>query len=156
MWNDGHYLLATYCPTLLPRCGKWFETASETYSTMRVNLAAQALSLSVAAVLKAFSPPKTAGTAKFWKNSGLLLWLLECTQYTGASEEEKTFPGPIHIHNRSEIWLAGRWIPNIPERVEAEYPGPTRQFYWKCQRQNVPILANIWRDADNNPLCCWS
>ena len=93
---------------------------------------------------------------RFWKNSGLLLWLLECTQYTGASEEEETFPGPIHIHNRSEIWLAGRWIPNIPERVEAEYPGPTRQFYWKCQRQNVPILANIWRDADNNPLCCWS
>ena len=34
------------------------------YSVMRVNLAAQVLSASVAAVLKAFGPPETAATAK--------------------------------------------------------------------------------------------
>ena len=35
------------------------------YSVMRVNLAAQVLSSTMANVLKAFGPPDTAGTAKF-------------------------------------------------------------------------------------------
>lgn len=35
------------------------------YSKMRVNLAAQVLSASVASVLKAFGPPEASATAKF-------------------------------------------------------------------------------------------
>ena len=74
MWNDGHYLLWQHIVQLfyqdvenglklLPRL-TFDHIKLTSYSTMRVNLAAQVLSTSVAAVLKAFSPPETAGTAK--------------------------------------------------------------------------------------------
>ena len=41
------------------------------YSVMRVNLAAQALSSTVAKVLRSFGPPEVAGTTKLWK------WLMD-------------------------------------------------------------------------------
>lgn len=74
MWNDGHYLLWQHIAQLfyqdvenglklLPRLT--FDHTS--YSTVRVNVAAQVMSVSVAAVLKAFSPPEIAGTAKLCK-----------------------------------------------------------------------------------------
>ena len=74
MWNDGQYLLWQHITEifyqdvdnglkLLPRLS--YEHVNLTpYSVMRVNLAAQVLSASVAAVLKKFGPPETAATAK--------------------------------------------------------------------------------------------
>ncbi|KXJ07724.1 DNA transposase THAP9 [Exaiptasia diaphana] len=74
MWNDGLYVLWEHIASmfyqdvenslkLLPRLT--FEHINLTaYSVMRVNLAAQVLSASVANVLKAFGPPEAAATAK--------------------------------------------------------------------------------------------
>jgi len=74
MWNGGHYLLWQHIVQLfyqdlenglklVPRL-TFDHIKLTSYSTMRVNLAAQVLSASVAAVLKEFSAPDTAGTAK--------------------------------------------------------------------------------------------
>lgn len=75
MWNDGHYLWQHFAQLfyhvenglkLLPRL-TFDHIKLTSYSTMRVNLAAQVLRASVAAVLKAFNPPETANTAKLCK-----------------------------------------------------------------------------------------
>ena len=77
MWNDGQYLLWQHITEifyqevanglkLLPRLS--YEHVNLTpYSVMRVNLAAQVLSASFAAVLQTFGPPETAATAKLCK-----------------------------------------------------------------------------------------
>ena len=74
MWNDGQYILWQHITEifyqdmdsglkLLPKL-TYEHVNLNAYSVMRVNLAAQVLSASVAAVLKAFGPPETAATAK--------------------------------------------------------------------------------------------
>ncbi|XP_068737221.1 uncharacterized protein [Montipora capricornis] len=74
MWNAGQYILWNHITEmffqdldnglkLLPRLT--YEHINLTsYSVMRVNLAAQVLSESMAAVLKTFGPPEAAGTAR--------------------------------------------------------------------------------------------
>ena len=75
MWNDGMSIIWEHiCQLyyqdidnglkLLPRLTNDHVHLSS-YGVMRVNLAAQVLSASVAAVLKEFGPPEAAGTAKF-------------------------------------------------------------------------------------------
>lgn len=74
MWNDGKYVLWQHITALyyedvdnglklLPRL-TYEHINLNAYSVMRVNLAAQVLSLSVANVLKAFGPPGASATAK--------------------------------------------------------------------------------------------
>ena len=74
MWNDDQYILWSHITQLfyqdvenglklLPRI-TYDHIKLNSYSTMRVNLAAQVLSASVAAVLRAFGTPDTQGTAK--------------------------------------------------------------------------------------------
>ena len=74
MWNNGLYVLWQHITSmvyedfdsglkLLPRLT--YEHVNLTaYSVMRVNLAAQVLSSTVATVLRSFGPPEAAGTAK--------------------------------------------------------------------------------------------
>ncbi|XP_022786485.1 uncharacterized protein LOC111326694 isoform X2 [Stylophora pistillata] len=75
MWNDGHCILWQHFiqlfhqdldngPKLLPRL-TYDHIKLSAYSTMRVNLAVQILSVSVANVLKSFGPPDTIATSKF-------------------------------------------------------------------------------------------
>lgn len=74
MWNDGNYVLWQHITALyyedvdnglklLPRL-TYEHINLNAYSVMRVNLAAQVLSASVASVLKAFGPPEASATAK--------------------------------------------------------------------------------------------
>lgn len=74
MWNDGHYILWQHFIQLfhqdldnglklLPRL-TYDHIKLSAYSTMRVNLAVQILSASVANVLKSFGPPDTIATSK--------------------------------------------------------------------------------------------
>ena len=74
MWNDGLYVLWQHITSivyedfdnglkLLPKI-TYEHVNLNAYSVMRVNLAAQVLSSTMAAVLKAFGPPEAAGTAK--------------------------------------------------------------------------------------------
>lgn len=74
MWNDGTYILWQHIASmvyqdmdsalkLLPRL-TYEHINLNAYSKMRVNLAAQILSSSVSAVLKAFGPPEARATAK--------------------------------------------------------------------------------------------
>ena len=53
---------------------------------MRVDLAAQVLSASVAAVLKAFSPPETAGTAKLCE---MMDSLIDCLNVRRTQEHRR-------------------------------------------------------------------
>ena len=74
MWNNGHYILWEHITSmfyqdgdnalkLLPRL-TYEHIQLNAYSVMRLNLAAQVLSASVASVLKAFGPPEAAATAQ--------------------------------------------------------------------------------------------
>ena len=74
MWNDGHYVLWQHIVQLfyqdvenglklMPRL-TYDHIKLNSYSTMRVSLAAQILSSTVAAVLKSFGPPDATGTSK--------------------------------------------------------------------------------------------
>lgn len=74
MWNDGNYILWQHIREmffqdvdnrlkLLPRL-TYDHINLNAYSVMRVNLAAQVLSASVASVLKTFGPPVAEGTAR--------------------------------------------------------------------------------------------
>ena len=71
---------------------------------MRVNLAAQVLSASVAAVLRSFSPPDTAGTAKLCE---MVDSLFDCLNVRSTSEHQrksKPFLAPYSsLHD--ERWL---------------------------------------------------
>lgn len=74
VWNNGLYVLWQHITSmvyedfdsglkLLPR--RTYEHVNLTaYSVMRVNLAAQVLSSTVATVLRSFGPPEAAGTTK--------------------------------------------------------------------------------------------
>ena len=74
LWNDGKYVLWQHITALyyedidnglklLPRL-TYEHINLNAYSVMRVNLAAQVLSASVASVLKTFGPPEASATAK--------------------------------------------------------------------------------------------
>lgn len=74
MWNNGDYILWQHISQLfyqdidsglklLPKL-TYDHIHLSSYSVMRVNLAAQVLSASVAAVLKEFGPPEAVETAK--------------------------------------------------------------------------------------------
>ena len=77
MWNDGHHILWQHITQmffqdldnglkLLPKLTSEHINLNS-YSVMRVNLAAQVLSASMAAVLETFGPPEAAATAKLCK-----------------------------------------------------------------------------------------
>lgn len=75
MWNDGSFILWQHITQIfyqdtdnglkLPPKLTYDHINLNSYSIMRVNLAAQVLSASVATVLKSFGPPEAAATSKF-------------------------------------------------------------------------------------------
>jgi len=104
MWNGGHYLLWQHIVQLfyqdlenglklVPRL-TFDHIKLTSYSTMRVNLAAQVLSASVAAVLKEFSTPDTAGTAKLCEMVESFFDCLNVRSTQGHQRKRKPFLAP--------------------------------------------------------------
>ena len=86
MWNNGLFILWQHIAQLfyqdvenglklLPKL-TYDHINVTSFSAMRVNLAAQVLSASVAAVLRSFSPPDTAGTAQLCEMVDSLIVLM--------------------------------------------------------------------------------
>ena len=78
---------------LLPRITADFIKLN-TYSTMRVNLAAQVLSSSVSAVLTRFGTPDTAGTSKLCKMVDSFFDYLNVRCIHEHERKKKTFLAP--------------------------------------------------------------
>ena len=69
------------------------------YSVMRVNLAAQVLSASVAAVLKEFGPPEAVATAKLCKMMDAFFDCLNVHSTTEYQKKRKLFLAPYRSDN---------------------------------------------------------
>ena len=96
MWNNGHYILWSHIAQmfyqdidnglkLLPRL-TYDHINLKSYSVMRVNLAAQVLSSSVAAVLKSFGPAEEAETAKLCE---MIHGFFDCLNVRSTSEHQR-------------------------------------------------------------------
>ena len=96
MWNDGLFILWQHITQLfhqdidnglklLPKL-TYEHINLNSYSIMRVNLAAQVLSATVAAVLQSFGPPEAAATAKFCK---MVDGFFDCLNVRSTKEHER-------------------------------------------------------------------
>lgn len=96
MWNDGMYLLWQHIAQLfyqdidnglklLPKL-TYEHINLNSYSVMRVNLAAQVLSASVASVLQSFGQPESHGTAKLCK---MVDKFFDCLNVRSLSEHQR-------------------------------------------------------------------
>lgn len=104
MWNDGSFILWQHIAQLyyqdidsglklLPKL-TYDHINLSSYSIMRVNLAAQVLSSSVAAVLKSFGPPEAAGTAKLCEMVDGFFDCLNVRSTTEHQRKRKPFLAP--------------------------------------------------------------
>lgn len=86
------------------------------YSVMRVNLAAQVLSASVAAVLKAYGPPEAAGTAQF---ALMMDKFFDCLNVRSTSEHKtkrKPYLAPYTSpYDERFSWLEVEFLPFFEE-----------------------------------------
>lgn len=116
MWNGGLYVLWQHIAQLyyqdaenglklLPKI-TYEHIKLSSYSVMRVNLAAQILSATVAAVLKAYSPPDTAATAKLCE---MMDYFFDCLNVRSATEHQrkrKSFLAPYtSVDDPRFLWL---------------------------------------------------
>ena len=96
MWNDGLFILWQHITQLfhqdidddlklLPKL-TYEHINLNSYSIIRVNLAAQVLSATVAAVLQSFGPPEAAATAKFCK---MVDGFFDCLNARSTKEHER-------------------------------------------------------------------
>ena len=104
MWNEGFFVLWRHvaqmyyqdvenCLKLLPRL-TFDHINLNAYSKMRVNLAAQVLSASVAAVLRSFGPPEAEGTAKYCEMVDGFFDCLNVRSTTEHQRKKKPFLAP--------------------------------------------------------------
>ena len=104
MWNNGNYILWQHISQLfyqdidsglklLPRL-TYDHIHLTSYSVMRVNLAAQVLSASVAAVLKEFGPPEAVETAKLCEMMDAFFDCLNVRSTTEYQKKRKPFLAP--------------------------------------------------------------
>lgn len=109
MWNNGNYILWQHISQmfyqdmdnglkLLPKL-TYDHIHLTSYSVMRVNLAAQVLSASVAAVLKEFGPPEAVATAKLCKMMDAFFDCLNVRSTTEYQKKRKPFLAPYRSDN---------------------------------------------------------
>ena len=109
MWNNENYLLWQHISQmfyqdidnglkLLPRL-TYDHIHLTSYSVMRVNLAVQVLSASVAMVLKAFGPPEAAATAKLCEMMDSFFDCLNVRSTTEYQKKRKPFLAPFRSEN---------------------------------------------------------
>ena len=107
---------------------------------MRVNLAAQVLSASVAAVLKAFSPPETAGTAKLCEMVDSFFDCLNVRSTQEHQKKRKPFLAPyISTTDKRFDWLEGEFLKYLKE--------------WKQSTLNRP--GNFTANARSRMFLSW-
>ena len=130
MWNNGLFILWQHIAQLfyqdvesglklLPKLT--YEHINVTsFSAMRVNLAAQVLSASVAAVLKAFSPPDTAATAQLCE---MVDSFFDCLNVRSTSEHQrkrKPFLAPYtSVHDERFQWLESNFLGYLREWLQS-------------------------------------
>ena len=88
-----YYQHVENCLKLLPRL-TFDHINLNTYSKMRVNLAAQVLSASMAAVLRSFGPPEAEGTAKYCEMVDGFFDCLNVRSTTEHKRKRKPFLAP--------------------------------------------------------------
>ena len=121
MWNNGLFILWQHITQLfyqdvesglklLPKI-TYDHIYVTSFSAMRVNLAAQVLSASVAAVLRSFSPPDTAGTAQLCE---MVDSFFDCLNVRSTSEhhrKRKPFLAPYtSVEDRRFQWLESTFL----------------------------------------------
>ena len=121
MWNNGHLLIWNYVSDmfysdlehglqLLPKI-----TADHinltSYSIMRVNLAAQVLSSSMASMLKEFGPPEAVGTAEFCQKMDTFFECFNVRSMTEGERSRKAFLLPYKDVNDPRFsWLTDDFL----------------------------------------------
>lgn len=150
MWNDGHYLLWQYIVQLfyqdvenglklLPRL-TFDHIKLTSYSTMRVNLAAQVLGASVAAVLNTFSPPETAGTATLGEMVDSFFDCLNVRSTQEHQRKRKPFLAPYTSTTDQRFdWFEGEFLTYLKE--------------WKQSTLNRP--GNFTANARSRMFLSW-
>lgn len=92
---------------------------------MHVNLAAQALSLSVAAVLKALSPPETAGTANFCKIVNSYFDYLNVRSTQEHQRKKKPFLAPYtSTTDQRFYWMEDEFLTYLKEWKQSTLDQP--------------------------------
>lgn len=109
LWNNGMYLLWQHIAQLfyqdidsglklLPKL-TYEHINLNSYSVMRVNLAAQVLSASVSAVLKSFGPPESHGTAKLCE---MVDKFFDCLNVRSLSEHQRKRKPFLALYSRHD------------------------------------------------------
>lgn len=121
MWNDGLYVLWQHIAQLyyqdaenglklLPKI-TYEHIKLSSYSCMRVNLAAQVLSVTVAAVMTAYSTPDTAATARLCKMMDQFFDCLNVRSTTEHLRKRKPLLAPYtSIDDPRFLWLEGDFL----------------------------------------------
>jgi len=116
MWNDGHYVLWQHIVQLfyqdvenglklMPRL-TYDHIKLNSYSTMRVSLAAQVLSSTVAAVLKSFGPPDATAISKLCEMVDSYFDCLNVRSTTEHQRKRKPFIVPYRsVDDPRFLWL---------------------------------------------------
>ena len=116
------------------------------YSVIRVNLAAQVLSSTMANVLKTFGPPDAAGTAKFCEMMDKFFACFNCFNVHSLSEGTKTrkaFLLPYEdVNDERFAWLTDEFLHYLSDWQISikERPG---NFDETVRAGNVPISSDI-------------
>lgn len=121
MWNDGNHLLWQHIVQLyyqdvenglklMPRL-TYDHIKLNSYSTMRVSLAAQILSSTVAAVLKSFGPPDAKGTSKLCEMVDSYFDCLNVRSTTEHQSKRKSFLAPYRsVDDPRFLWLTNDFL----------------------------------------------
>ena len=135
MWNDGKFIIWRHILDmynqdqdsglkLLPRL-TYEHSHLNSYSVMRVNLAAQVLSSSMARVLQVYGPPDSKETAKFCE---IMDSFFDCTNVRSTAEGERTRKQFVKRYRTQDdecfAWLENdflgylnSWKENVDNRV---------------------------------------
>lgn len=116
MWNDGQFILFQHIAQLyyqdidnglkLLQKLTYEHINLSSYSIMRVNLATQVLSSSVAKVLRAFGPPEAAATSKLCEMVDNFFDCLNVRSLTESQKKRKPFLAPYRsIDDERYIYL---------------------------------------------------
>jgi hypothetical protein len=150
MWNNGQYVLWQHIAQLfyqdaenglklLPRI-TYDHIKLNSYSTMRVNLAAQVLSASVAAVMKSFGPPDAAATAKLCEMVDSYFDCLNVRSTKEHQRKRKPFLAPYtSVNDPRFVWLENDFLDYLQK--------------WKESIANRP--GNFTKNARNRMFISW-
>ena len=121
MWNDGNYVLWQHIVQLyyqdaesglklMPRL-TYDHIKLNSYSTMRVSLAAQVPSATVAAVLRSFGPPDAKATSKLCEMVDSYFDCINVRSTTEHLRKRKPFLAPYSSVNDSRfLWLTNDFL----------------------------------------------